>query len=580
MRPHGFKLLLALLLSASDLSECLSGHHQRDVSPSPSGASAAAAAASPPSVRLSNGTYIGVRNDQYAQDFFLGIPYAQPPVGPLRYAPPQPLDESFDEPRSAAEYGRMCIGYGSDTASLGSPVSEDCLTINIVRPAGTKPGDNLPVGLWVHGGSYVNGGSLDPRYNLSYIVQQSVRENKPIIAASINYRLSYWGFLFSQELQDGKAGNLGFRDQRLALRWLRDNIAPFGGSPDKVTVWGESAGARSLGMQLIAYDGRHDGLFRSAILQSGSSVAKFVGAEAWQPFFDALLRKTSCDASGDAAARLACLRALPWQTLNGIFNGSDPLGVTAPVITAVVDGDFITAQASALLRQGKFAPVPLLLGNNFDEGTGYARQGVNTTEQFEAWVASSLQVDAAQVAAISRLYPDDPAVGIPASHPGRPSGSLAAFGSQWKRVAAVAGDYQQHSGRRLLASSYARVGLPVYSYMWNVYVNGLGPIYGATHFQEVVFVFNNVRALGYATNPFEGKPKSYFELADLMSKMWVAFIHDTDPNQCNSPRLTWPRYTPRRPQNLVFDANYTRLGYVARDDYRAAEIAYMQEHVF
>ncbi|CCF44192.1 hypothetical protein CH063_13669, partial [Colletotrichum higginsianum] len=223
MRPHGFKLLLALLLSASDLSECLSGHHQRDVSPSPSGASAAAAA-SPPSVRLSNGTYIGVRNDQYAQDFFLGIPYAQPPVGPLRYAPPQPLDESFDEPRSAAD--------------LGSPVSEDCLTINIVRPAGTKPGDNLPVGLWVHGGSYVNGGSLDPRYNLSYIVQQSVRENKPIIAASINYRLSYWGFLFSQELKDGKAGNLGFRDQRLALRWLRDNIAPFGGSPDKVTVWG------------------------------------------------------------------------------------------------------------------------------------------------------------------------------------------------------------------------------------------------------------------------------------------------------------------------------------------------------
>ncbi|OLN97763.1 Lipase 1-like protein 4 [Colletotrichum chlorophyti] len=563
MRPHAIKLLLALI-SGLDLSECLPGRHH-DVSA--------------PSVRLSNGTYVGVRNEQYAQDFFLGIPYAQPPIGSLRYAAPQPLNESFDEPRSATQYGWMCIGYGSDTANLGSPVSEDCLTINIVRPAGTKPGDDLPVGLWVHGGSYVNGGSRDPRYNLSYIVDQSVKEDKPIIAASINYRLSYWGFLFSQELQDDKAGNLGFKDQRLALRWLQDNIASFGGSPDKVTVWGESAGARSLGMQLIAYDGKHDNLFRSAILESGSSVARFVGADAWQPYFEALLQKTSCADAGD---RLNCLRELPWETLNAIFNGTNPLSVAAPTISAVIDGDFITAQASTLLAEGKFAPVPLLLGNNFDEGTGYAKQGINTTEQFEAWLASSLLLDSTQIATISELYPDDPAVGIPDSYPDRPVGTP--FGSQWKRVAAVAGDYQQHSGRRLLASSYAGVGLPVYSYMWNVYVNGIGEIYGATHFQEVVFVFNNINGLGYATDPFGGKPESYIRLADLMSRMWVAFIHSTDPNLCNAGprgnRLTWPQYTPQRPQNLVFDANYTRLGYEARDNYRQAGIAYMQEHVY
>lgn len=108
--------------------------------------------ASAPSVHLDNGTYIGVHNEQYAQDFFLGIPYAQPPVGPLRFASPQPLKESFDEPRSATEYGLMCIGYGSDTANLGNPVSEDCLTVNVVRPAGTGAGDDLPVGVWVHGG--------------------------------------------------------------------------------------------------------------------------------------------------------------------------------------------------------------------------------------------------------------------------------------------------------------------------------------------------------------------------------------------------------------------------------------------
>ncbi|KAF6827642.1 Lipase 1-like protein 4 [Colletotrichum musicola] len=553
MRLHVVKLLLALL-SASSLSE--------------------AGACAPPSVRLSNGTYLGVRNEQYAQDFFLGIPYAQPPLGALRYAAPQPLNESFEEPRSAKEYGWMCIGYGSDTANLGSPVSEDCLTINVVRPAGTKPGDNLPVGVWVHGGSYVNGGSLDPRYNLSYIVEQSVIEGKPIVAASINYRLSYWGFLFGKELQEDGAGNIGFRDQRLALRWLKENVAPFGGSPDKITIWGESAGARSLGMQLIAYDGKHDDLFRSAILQSGSSVAKFVGTDAWQPYFDAVVEKTGCAAAGD---RLACLRGLPWQTLNAVFNGSNPLGVTAPVISAVVDGDFVTAQASSLLAEGKFAPVPLLLGNNVDEGTGYAKQGINTTEQFEAWLASSILVGADQIAEISKLYPDDPDVGIPASFTGRPTDQ---FGAQWKRVAAVAGDFQQHSGRRLMASTYAAAGLPVYSYLWNVYVNGLGPIYGATHFQEVCFVFNNTRGLGYAMNPFGGKPESYFRLADLMSKMWVSFIYGTDPNLGGQTALEWPLYTPQKPDNLVFDANFTNLGYVAEDNYRATEIAYMQEHVF
>jgi hypothetical protein len=106
----------------------------------------------PPAVNLDNGTYLGLYNQEYDQDFFLGIPYAQPPVGPLRFAAPQPLRESFGDPRNATEYGWMCIGYGSDTANLGNPVDEDCLTLNVVRPAGVKPGDDLPVGVWVHGG--------------------------------------------------------------------------------------------------------------------------------------------------------------------------------------------------------------------------------------------------------------------------------------------------------------------------------------------------------------------------------------------------------------------------------------------
>ncbi|KAH7144124.1 Alpha/Beta hydrolase protein [Dactylonectria estremocensis] len=529
-----------------------------------------------PSVNLENGTYVGVRNEHYSQDFFLGIPYAQPPIGSLRFAPPQPLTESFDDARSATEYGLMCIGYGSDTSNLGNPISEDCLTLNVVRPEGTQPGDDLPVAVWVHGGSYVMGGSRDPRYNLSNIVAQSTKEDKPMVAVSINYRLSYWGFLFSEEIQIAGAGNIAFRDQRMALRWLQDNIAAFGGSPDRITIWGESAGARSLGMQLVAYNGNHDGLFRNAILESGSPIAKFTDASAWQPYFDALVQKTGCDTATD---RLSCLRALPWQSLNAIFNGTTSLGVTSPSLSAVIDSEFMTAQASQLLREGKFAHVPLLLGNNFDEGTAYAKQGINTTEQFKAYL-TTLSLDAGQVETITELYPDDPAVGIPASHTGRPA--AYPFGLQWKRVAAFAGDYQQHSGRRLLAETYAAANLAVYSYMWNVYVNGIAPIYGATHFQEIAFVFDNTQGAGYAVNPFENEPQTFVRLADLMSKLWVAFIHDSTPNlrtsSCNA--TAWPRYTLSSPDNLVFDVNRTDLRYIAKDDYRSSGITYLQQGVF
>ncbi|KAL4900479.1 hypothetical protein BDW74DRAFT_188301 [Aspergillus multicolor] len=527
-----------------------------------------------PTVDLDNGTYVGLHNRDYAQDFFLGIPYAQPPVGRLRFAAPQPLSESFDEPRNATEYGWMCIGYGDDTEALGSPVDEDCLTLNVVRPAGVQAGDDLPVGVWVHGGSYVNGGSRDPRYNLSYVVEQSVAENKPIVAVSINYRLSLWGFLFSQELQDADAGNIGFRDQRLALQWLRDNIAAFGGDPDKVTVWGESAGARSLGMQLVAYDGEHDGLFRAAVLESGSPVARFTNASGWQPYFNALVKKTGCAHASD---RLDCLRELPWTTLNDIFNSTSSLNVTAPTISAVIDDDFITAQGSVLLREGKFARVPLLAGNNFDEGTGYAQQGISNDTQFKSWLVSQ-GMSADQINAISALYPNDPSVGIPLAYTGIPPADP--YGLQFKRVSAFAGDYQQHAGRRMLVETYAEAGIPVYSYLWNVLVNGLpSPIYGATHFQEVAFVFNNVQGVGYAADPFAGKPASYVALADLMSKMWVHFMHDLDPNFAGAS-LSWPKYLPGNATNLVFDTDYPRLGYVARDDYREVEIEYLQENVF
>ncbi|KAF5680079.1 triacylglycerol lipase V, partial [Fusarium heterosporum] len=528
-----------------------------------------------PTAKLALGTYQGKHSKEFDHDLFLGMPYAQPPVGSLRFSSPQALNKPWKGARNATEFGWMCIGYGSDTQSLGNPVNEDCLTINIVRPSSVKAGDELPVGLWVHGGSYTNGGSKDPRYNLSWIVDQSVKEGKPIVAASINYRVSQWGFLFSEEMQAEGAGNLAFKDQRLALKWLHDNVAAFGGSADKVTVWGESAGARSLGMQLVAYDGQHDNLFRAAILESGSPVALFGNATTWQGYYDALVKKTGCSSSSNS---LACLREVPWKTLNDIFNSTTALSVSSPPLTAVIDGDFMTDQASRLLLSGRFAKVPLLMGNNFDEGTAYGKKGINTTEEFQSWL-SSLGLNKAQVATATALYPDIPDQGIPASFVGRPQNE---YGLQWKRSAAFAGDFQQHAGRRLLALTYSAYSIPVFSYLWNVYVNGLPAILGATHFQEVAFVFNNIKGVGYGANPFEGKPETFVQLADLMSKMWVAFMHDLTPNSVETaPEHTaWPQYSLLQPQNLVFDVNKTDVTYVAPDTVRKEEIAFLLNDVF
>lgn len=131
-----------------------------------------------PTVKVLNGSYSGVHNPQYDQEFFLGIPFAQPPVRDLRFRQAQPLNTTWSDTRNATEYSPECIGYGSDDWVLGNIVSEDCLTLNVIRPSGAT---NLPVGVWIYGGGQTEGGNRDPRYNLSFIVQQSTYAREPFI---------------------------------------------------------------------------------------------------------------------------------------------------------------------------------------------------------------------------------------------------------------------------------------------------------------------------------------------------------------------------------------------------------------
>ncbi|EFX01808.1 carboxylesterase family protein [Grosmannia clavigera kw1407] len=528
-----------------------------------------------PTVTVKNGSYYGVNLPHYSQDLFLGLPYAQPPVGELRFRVPQSLNSSWTGSKNATEYGPQCIGYGSDNWVLGNIVSEDCLTINVVRPSNVQEGDDLPVAFWIHGGGYTEGGGRDPRYNLTFIVQQSVKVGSPMVAVSINYRLAQWGFMYSQQLADEGSSNLGLRDQRLAMHWVQDNIGAFGGDPAKVTIWGESAGGNSIGNQLVAYGGRDDGLFRAAISQSGAptSLMRYPTPGSWKDAYEAYVNASGC---GTAADSLACLRTVPSDKLSALFNSST---ITVPSEGPVVDGDFLTQSGTTALRNGHFVKVPYLIGANFDEGGSFGSKGINTTDQFIGMVLDE-GIDNTTALTLAALYPDIPAVGIPATLHGRPPASeLATYGSQWKRSAAYKGDHLMHVGRRLTSELWTQHNGTLWSYHFNVLVHGLNPLVGAAHFQDVVFVFDNTQGLGYenavSVNPFKDEPATFVRLAQTMSRTWVSFITKLDPNALQTSPVHWPQYSLDSPQNMVFDVNATDVAYIEPDTYRAEGIAYI-----
>lgn len=200
---------------------------------------------SPPVVTIKNGTLKGSYNPNYDQDFFLGVPYAAPPVSDLRFqlpAPPTP----WNKIRNADTYGPWCLGnslgltgFSKDTLSLES---EDCLHANVIRPAGTNAGAKLPVLAWIQGGGWDEGSSADQRYNGSFLFSHSVAMDSPILFVSFNYRLGIFGTLAGPAIEEAGLTALLLRDQRQAFAWIQENIASFGGDPSRVTVFGESAG--------------------------------------------------------------------------------------------------------------------------------------------------------------------------------------------------------------------------------------------------------------------------------------------------------------------------------------------------
>ncbi|KAH7028780.1 Alpha/Beta hydrolase protein [Microdochium trichocladiopsis] len=529
-----------------------------------------------PRVTVKNGTLTGVYNSQYNQDYFLGIPYAQPPVGNRRFRNPASYNESWADGRDAKALGPACIGYGS--SAWGYAASEDCLLLNVYRPAGLF-GKPLPVLVWIFGGGFVQGSGSDARYNLTFLVDRSVEMGQPIIAVNLNYRLSAWGFLASQEVADGGDSNFGLRDQRLALQWVHENIRAFGGDPSQVTIWGQSAGGQSVGRQLLAYGGRDDDLFRTAVMDSGYPISDDLPQNASQAQYNQLVARAGCEGQPDT---LKCLREVPTDQLNTAIN-------TTALINwrPAIDNDFIAVNSKQQFRNGQFVRVPIITGANTAEATGITPpSAINTTEQFRAALPSSYTdafkdkiVELYPAGMADNSFPNLPADYIPSAYP---------YGLQYLNAATYFSD-RLIASRRATCQRWAELGLPAYCYHFNAIPAWAGPLDGSAHFAEVAFAQYNLLGVGYAPNrtpPFQGLGNEFRDLARLMASDYIAFVNSGDPNRWEGRRDAaptnrqavekWPRYARASrclgdPLVFKYDANITSKP--ERDNWRKEGIA-------
>lgn len=348
------------------------------------------AVADPPAdaavVRTATGAVHGVVAPDHR--LFAGIPYARPPVGPLRWQPPGP-PQPWPDVRDATRFGPRCTQDPGADPEFGRVTDENCLTLNVWTPPASA--DPRPVMVWIHGGGFANGSAAV--YDARWLAARG-----DIVVVTVNYRLGSVGFLAHPALGPaGEVGNYGFADQQAALRWVRDNIADFGGDPGRVTLAGESAGGMSVCDHLVAPGSA--GLFRAAIIQSApcQAQADLPTAERRSLDYAAAL---GC---GDRATAASCLRALPAERLRKPvwyfnFGGDD---ISGPISgTKALPMDAVTA-----IADGQAARVPILIGTNRDEFTlfvamQYLLHGeLVTAEQYPRELADAFGPDADAVAA-------------------------------------------------------------------------------------------------------------------------------------------------------------------------------------
>ncbi|PQE07710.1 Carboxylesterase type B protein [Rutstroemia sp. NJR-2017a BVV2] len=334
------------------------------------------------SIEQSKVSYHGVLSGTV--EHFHNVKFAEDTSGENRFAPPKPFTPPPSTVIDASFPGPACPQLKDAMPPFFSQIdeiSEDCLNLHIARPANLdiSSSSNLPVIVWIHGGGVVKGSNSDPHFDPDKVIELSVADGKPIIYVAINYRLSIFGFARLPTLKDAKSLNVGMRDQRAALEWVRDNIQSFGGDPTRITAYGLSAGGTFISLQTMAYGGGKGVPFQQAWMMSGPpGTALNITSDATEHHTRAVAKETECGGLEDSEM-LACLRNLSMQELIGSameysIANHPPAGLFTFIPS--VDGDFIPDRQSNLMRMGKFVKgLRMILGWTQDDGAMNAGPG-------------------------------------------------------------------------------------------------------------------------------------------------------------------------------------------------------------
>jgi para-nitrobenzyl esterase len=451
-------------------------------------------------VKVSGGSVQGVPGKVASMTVFKGIPYAAPPVGDLRWRAPQPV-VPWEGVRKAARFGASCIQrevYQRKPWTwefmAHNDMSEDCLFLNIWTPA--KSGtDKLPVYVFLHGGGNVEGSGSVPVYDGEGMAK------KGIIVITPNYRLGILGTLvhpdLSAEAPYHASGNYSDLDIVAALKWIKENIAQFGGDPDKVTIGGQSAGSGHVFNMTVTPLAK--GLFRGAINESGINGGVITPTET-----TSLAEAENAGvafATAKGVKSIAELRRLSWQEITEPL----PAGTTIPQARNVVDGYFFTMSPHDTFAQGKQNDVPTIVGYNKNDNTGPAPHPEVTLAEFKKQAHARYTDETEE---FFKLYPatsDDEA-------------KTAYTHSTWDLVRS--GPYYFSMWRAKTAKT------KVYTYFWDHPLPGPdADQFGAFHTSEVPYVLNS---LAYAKDrPITDADR---KIADTMSSYWVNFVKTGDPN--------------------------------------------------
>jgi len=459
-------------------------------------------------VPLDGGLVEGETEADSALRVFRGIPYAAPPVDEARWRPPGPV-APWEGVRSATTFGGVCHQAGGLAQMTGEDLpelTEDCLYLNVWTTA--AEGDGLPVMVWIHGGGLTLGWGHQRGYDGTHLANQGV------VFVSINYRLGALGFLAHPLLnaEAGTSGNYGLLDQVAALKWVRRNIAAFGGDPGNVTIFGESAGGTSVHALLASPLAK--GLFHRAIAQS-----PWVTATNYAKLDEALPTVESASAQGAQWVQsnfgevkdVAALRAIAASDVLAAQASGYSVGVT-------IDGTFMPRHANEVFARGEQNDVPVIAGTNTDEGTIFlGAMPYPTAEAFQTWIKEDFGEHAD---AILQLYPATDAR------------SLNAAKNQ------LITDAWFVQGTRNLLAGMAKVPSKAWQYHFSRRAPN-APMLGAFHGMEIGY------ALG---SPQAGAQPEDATLSNAMTRYWVQFAKTGDPNA--EGLVEWPAYDPESDQHL------------------------------